>query len=104
MRRPNHAEVEKEIAAERAASLGLAARKLRVALQALQRFDAEPGSGTRQGDPKRTRLVEKASAACHAYVMQRELLGFGREDAAAVRREYAVPAEVWNRMGAVPSS
>ena len=104
MRKPNHAEVEKEIAAERAASLGLAARKLRSALQALQRFDAEAGAGTRKGDSRRARLVEKASVACHAYVLQRELLGFGREDAAVIRREYAVPAEVWNRMGAVPSS
>jgi hypothetical protein len=104
MRRPNHAEVEKEIAAERAATLGLAARRLRAALQALRKFDAETSAGTRKSDAGRTRLVQKASEACHAYVMQRELLGFGREDVALVRREYAVPPEVWNRMGAMPSS
>jgi hypothetical protein len=36
--------------------------------------------------------------------VQRELLGFGREDAALVRREYTVPAEVWNRMGSLPGA
>ena len=104
MRKPNHAEIEKEIAAERAATLALASRRLRTAIQALKKCDAEAASGARGGDAKRTRLVQKASEACHAYVMQRELLGFGREDAALVRREYEVPPEVWNRMGAVPSS
>ncbi len=104
MRKPNHAEVEKEVAAERAAALGLAARRLRGAVQALQKFDAAAGPAARKaGDARRTRLVEKAAEACHAYVVQRELLGFGREDAPAIRREYEVPAEVWNRMGAVPS-
>jgi uncharacterized protein DUF6665 len=104
MRKPNHAEVEKEIAAERAATLALASRRLKAAIQGLKKFDAQAGSGARKGDAARTRLVQTASEACHAYVMQRELLGFGREDAALVRREYEVPPEVWNRMGAVPSS
>jgi uncharacterized protein DUF6665 len=104
MRKPHHIEIEKEIAAERAAALGLAARRLRTALQALRKFDADAGSGAARSDARRTRLVQKASEACHAYVLQRELLGFGREDAALVRREYEVPPEVWNRMGAVPSS
>src|SRR5262245_47035856 len=104
MRKVNHAEIEKEIAAERAAALGLASRRLRAAIQALGKFDGEGGSGVRRSDAARTRLVQKASEACHAYVMQRELLGFGREDPALVRREYEVPPEVWNRMGAVPSS
>lgn len=106
MRRPlSHAEVQKEIAAERAASLGIAGRKLRNTLQALRKFDAETASAAvRKGDPKRTRLVEKAADACHAYVVQRELLGFGQDDAELIRREYEVPPEVWNRMGAVPHS
>ena len=104
MRKPNHAEIEKEIAAERAAALGMAARRLRATLQALKKFDAEASAGTRKGHASRTPLVQKATEACHAYVMQRELLGFGREDAALVRREFDVPPEVWNRMGAVPSS
>ena len=101
---PRHADVEKEIAAERAASLGLAGRRLRATLQALKTLDAETGSRGRKSDAKRTRLVEKASEACHAYVVQRELLGFGRDDADVIRREYEVPPEVWNRMGAMPSS
>ena len=104
MRKVNHAEVEKEIAAERAAALGLATRRLRAAIQALEKFDAEAASGAGKGDAGRMRLVQKASEACHAYVVQRELLGFGRDDAAQVRREYHVPPEVWTRMGAVPSS
>jgi len=104
MRKPSHTELEKEIAAERAAALGMAARRLRSALQALKKLDAEAGTDGRRREVSRTRLVQKASEACHAYIVQRELLGFGREDAALVRREYEVPPEVWNRMGAVPSS
>lgn len=104
VRKPDHAGIEKEIAAERAAALGVAARRLRTALQALKTFDDEAGAGTRKTAAHRTRLVQKAAEECHAYVVQRELLGFGREDAAFVRREYQVPPEVWNRMGAAPSS
>jgi Family of unknown function (DUF6665) len=104
MRKPL-ADIEKEIAAERAASLGIAGRHLRSTLAALKRFDAEAGPGaTRKDDWKRTRLLEKAAEACHAYIVQRELLGFGRDDAELIRREYDVPAQVWKRLGAVPDS
>ncbi|MBX5462749.1 MAG: hypothetical protein IRZ28_16870 [Steroidobacteraceae bacterium] len=90
------AAVQAEIAGERAASLAQSAGRLRSALDALKRFD-----GGVRGRKSRTQLVAEASEACLGYLVQREILGFGAQDAEAIRNEYAVPAEVWNRMGAV---
>jgi len=96
MKEQKLAAVQAEIAGERAASLARSAGRLRAALDALRRFD----SGA-QGRKSRAQLVVEASEACLGYVVQREILGFGAQDADAIRKEYAVPAEVWNRMGAV---
>jgi hypothetical protein len=86
------AAVEAEIAAERAASLGRSERRLKKTLDAIRRFDA----GELRGK-NRERLLSEASEACLGYVVQREVLGL---PAADVRKEYGVPDEVWNRMGA----
>ena len=87
--------VNAEIARERAESLSRGSTKLRVSLDVLKRFDA----GTPTGKT-REQLVVEASDACLSYLVQRESMGFGRQDADAIRREYGVPSEVWNAMGA----
>jgi hypothetical protein len=86
--------VEAEIAGEMAASLGLAAQRMEKALAALKYHDA----GKKKGK-SRARLVAEAAEACHAYVIQREIVGLGAQTA----KELGVPAEVWRRMGAVES-
>jgi hypothetical protein len=66
--------IEKEIAGEKAAALGRSGRKLRSALDKLRRFD-ESSRRSREGDA-RARLIE----------------------AEYIRKEYAVPPEVWQHM------
>jgi predicted urease superfamily metal-dependent hydrolase len=86
--------VEKEIAGEKAAALGRSGRKLRSALDKLRRFDE---SSRRSPELEaRTRLIETAGEALWAYVVQREAVGL--IDAEYIRKEYAVPAEVWQHM------
>jgi hypothetical protein len=93
--------LELAIAGEKATSLGLSARKLGAALEALRRFDA---SSERRGPARRgvsrKRLVDDAAEACWEYLVQRELLSLGAEDAEYIRREYEVPDEVWKGLGA----
>jgi len=86
--------VEKEIAGEKAAALGRSARKLRSALDKLRRFD-ESSRRSREVDA-RARLVEGAGEALWAYVVQREAVGL--IDSEYIRKEYAVPADVWQHM------
>jgi hypothetical protein len=94
------AAVQAEIARERAESLARGSQRLRAALETLNRHDR----GVR-GKKTRPQLVAEAAEACLGYIVQREILGFGAQDAEAIRTQYAVPAEVWNRMGVVdPSS
>jgi hypothetical protein len=90
------AAVEAEIARERAESLGRSARRLRSTLDALRKFDA----GT-ENSKSRVQLVSEASEACLAYLVQREFMGFGAQDAKAVRKDFSVPEDVWNAMGAI---
>jgi hypothetical protein len=92
------AAVNAEIARERAQSLSRGSQRLRATLESLRRFD----SGTAVGKP-RSQLVTEASEACLAYLVQREIMGFGAQDAEAIRREYGVPRDVWNAMGALPA-
>jgi uncharacterized protein DUF6665 len=88
--------VESEIARERAESLGRGAQRLRSSLDNLRQLDAgEPTHKSRE------QLVFEASTACLAYVVQREIMGFGAQDAQAIRTDFAVPGEVWDRMGAI---
>jgi hypothetical protein len=92
------ASVEAEIARERAESLARGAQRLRAALAALRGFDA----GTRGPKPRR-QLVAEASEACLSVLVQREVLGLGARDAESLRKEFEVPADVWNAMGALRS-
>jgi len=91
-----HAAVVAEIARERAASLSLSGSRLRAALEALNAFDAAA-----EGRKSRATLLAEAAQACLGYLVQREAMGFGVLDAQSVRREYGVPEDVWNAMGAM---
>jgi hypothetical protein len=83
------------IAGETAIGLGLSARKLRAALDALRAYDART-----QIDPDaRDALVEDAAEACWGYIVQREIIGLGMYDAEYIRWQYEVPDEVWYRLG-----
>jgi len=91
-----------EIAQEQAAALGRLGRALEAALAALSEYDGmlqspsggrfEPASAIREG------LLRDASDALWCFVVQREAIGL--RDQKAVMREYRVPIEVQNRMGA----
>lgn len=88
--------VESEIARERAESLSRGAQRLRGSLDNLRQFDAgHPAHRSRE------QLLFEAANACLAYLVQREIMGFGSQDAHAIRKDFAVPGEVWNRMGAI---
>jgi hypothetical protein len=80
-----------EIRQEQAATIGRLARELRDALDAL---DAADRSG-----PDRARLVDEAAYALWNFVVQRECSGF--RDTEYVLKDYAVPAAVRAKMGAV---
>ncbi len=93
-----------EIAQEQAAALGRLGRALEAALAALSRHDhADPprdDSADRPSpiSPRREQLVQEASDALWCFVVQREACGLG--DQRLIIRQYGVPAEVRNRMGA----
>lgn len=89
-------DIEAEFAGEAAASLGLAGRRLRSALDALHKHDADTNAGVRHRKP-RTELVAAAGEAFWGYVVQRELLGL--MDADYIAQEYGVPPEVKRAMG-----
>ena len=92
-------DIEAEFAGEAAASLGLAGRRLRKALDALQKHDADANApGKRASAKPRTELVAAAGEAFWGYVVQRELLGL--MDADYIAQEYGVPPEVKRAMGA----
>ena len=81
-------------AAEAAAALGHAGRKLRKALDALNKFDQSPRSHSRR---TREEFVEDAAEAFWSYVVQREQ--FGLMDADYIATEYRVPEDVQRAMG-----
>ena len=80
---------EREVAAEKAASLGRAGKKLGRCLVAL-RAGEEPG--------QRDRLLHEAADAAHSYMIQRELCGL--TDHRAIIEDYDIPREVIARVGA----
>ncbi len=90
--------VETEIAGEKAAALGNSGRKLRATLDKLRRFDEKDAAGGRssRAPAARTKLVEVAGEALWAYIVQREAIGL--VDAEYIRKEYDVPADVWQHM------
>ena len=92
-----------EIAQEQAAALGRLGRALEAALAALSENDGRHAdSGDRPGQAPagaaRERLLRDASNALWCFVVQREAVGL--RDQRAIMREYRVPIEVQNRMGA----
>jgi hypothetical protein len=94
-RTPPVAALDYEIAHEQASALGRLGRALELALAALAAHDREPAS--RDGAP-RARLVQDAGDALWYFIVQREACGL--RDPRAVFRDYRVPPEVQNRMGA----
>lgn len=101
--KPPQDALEYELAQEKAFALGRMGRRLEAALAALSAFDAarEPASAL-QAEEKRERaaLVADAGVALWHFVVQREALGL--RDSARVLRDYRVPPEVYDRMGAFP--
>jgi hypothetical protein len=92
-----------EIAQEQAAALGRLGRALEAALAALAEHDGQQTqSGSRQErEPvgaMRERLLREAGYALWCFVVQREACGL--RDQRVIMREYRVPLEVQNRMGA----
>jgi Family of unknown function (DUF6665) len=88
------AALDYEIAQERVAALGRMGRALEAALAALADYERDHGlSGAARG-----KLVQEASDALWCFMVQREAMGL--RDPRPVLRDYRVPAEVHNRMGA----
>jgi hypothetical protein len=83
-----------ELAKEKASALGRMGRALEAALAALAEYDRSHG----EKDAVRESLVRDASDALWCFMVQRE--AFGLRDPRPVIRDYRVPAEVHNRMGA----
>jgi hypothetical protein len=103
------AALDYEIAQEQVAALGRMGRALEAALAALAEYDRSHGakdsgakdSGAKDSgakDAARAHLVRDASDALWCFMVQRE--AFGLRDPRPVIRDYRVPAEVHNRMGA----
>lgn len=80
---------------ESAFSLGTAGRKLRMAVEALERCDRQH---TTCG-AERNRLVRNAASALAAVVIQREALGM--RDHGMVTQEFGISAEIWRSVGIV---
>ena len=94
--------LEYEIRQEQAATIGRLARELRGALDALDAFNSRASSSRTAADsrdPQRARLVDAAAYALWNFVVQRECSGFRETE--QVLKDYAVPAEVRAKMGAV---
>ena len=71
--------LEYEIRQEQATTIGRLARELRDALDALDTFNRQAGSGKTAADsrdPQRARLVDAAAYALWNFVVQRECSGF----------------------------
>jgi len=105
MRRKTGQDVlEYEILQEQAATIGRLGRELQDALDALDAFDKRASGGktaAERRDRQRARLVDDAAYALWHFVVQRECSGFGFRTTEQVLKEYAVPAEVRLKMGAV---
>jgi uncharacterized protein DUF6665 len=96
--------LEHEFAQERASALGRLGRALEASLAALATFDArqsQAAAGAAEARHERAVLVTEASVALWHFVVQRESCGL--RDMRQVLRDYRVPSEVANRMGAAPA-
>ncbi|WP_374546148.1 DUF6665 family protein [Rhodoblastus sp.] len=93
-----------EIAQEKAVALGRMGRALEKALATLREFDAaHPRSAApASAQPARRVLVTEAGYALWMLVVQREACGL--RDSHALMRDYGVPGEVQQCMGAAPAT
>jgi hypothetical protein len=93
-----------EIAQEQAFALGRMGRALEAALARLREFDAaHPRSGAPASTQQARRiLVAEAGHALWMFVVQREACGL--RDSRTVMRDYHVPGEVQQSMGALPTA
>lgn len=89
-----------EIAQEKATALGRLGRALEQALAALREFDTAARDASTETRQARCVLVAAAGSALWHFIVQREACGL--RDARHVMRDYRVPAEVQDRMGAFP--
>ena len=98
--RSGYATLDHEIAQEKASALGRLGRRLEGALAALAACPRTANSDRKFRDG----LVEQAAYALWLFVVQREACGLN--DSTQVMRNYAVPKEVYVRMGPLsrPSS
>ena len=89
-----------EIVQERAAALGRMGRALEAALAKLREFDAAHPRAAAPASAQQARrtLVTEAGYALWMFVVQREACGLC--DSRTVMRDYNVPGEVQQRMGA----
>ena len=95
--------LEQEIRQEQAATLGRIAHDLQAALDRLAAFDdihPDRAALTAEARAERAELVGHAGRMLWYLVIQREACGLHRND--QLFRDYRVPAEVRNRMGAQP--
>jgi hypothetical protein len=90
-----------EILQEQAAALGRIGRALEAAIAKLREFDAaHPHAGAPAlAQQARRTLVMEAGHALWMFVVQREACGL--RDSRTLMRDYNVPGEVQQRMGAV---
>ena len=90
-----------EIVQEQAAALGRMGRALEAALAKLREFDAaHPPAGARaSAQQARRTLVMEAGQSLWMFVVQREACGL--RDSRLLMRDYNVPVEVQQLMGAV---
>jgi hypothetical protein len=99
------AALDYEIAQEKATALGRLGRALESALAALAAHDCSralatcpPATASKLAEgATRARLVQDASETLWCFLVQREACGL--RDPRPVLRDYAVPAEVYARMG-----
>jgi len=92
-----------EIIQEQASALGRLGRALEAALARLRDFDAARALSASATDRQMRRtLVLEAGHALWMFVVQREASGL--LDSRTIMRDYKVPGEVVNCMGAFPTS
>lgn len=82
-----------EIQGERANALGMAGRKVEMALEALRAFDPQTGA-----PEERVVLLKDAAKAVWHYFIQREACGIRNQRPAI--EHYRIPGEVLARLGA----
>jgi hypothetical protein len=93
--------IERELVAERAATLGRVGERFDEALAALARIDAEIAAASPPDRDalaaRRRELRDQAAERLWYLIVQREVLGLGHHE--AVFELYRVPAEIRRRAG-----